>query len=239
MEKEIIKDYLNGETGKNISNKYNISIKKLYRILKDNSIDKSKRGKGEPRPPKYDLTGQKFAHLTVIKMAITEKSKDRTWRCICRCDCGRKADINTNCLMRGLSKTCGHKDCEYHRQDYTNNGKNNVKFTGYEELSGQKWSAYKCGAKRRKIEFNITIQYAWNLFINQNRKCALTGEDIFFGKTNTSECTASLDRIDSSKGYIEGNLHWVHKDVNLMKMALSIDRLYELCKKIVKNDNVL
>lgn len=48
------------------------------------------------------------------------------------------------------------------------------------------------------------------------------------------EQTASLDRIDSSKGYIPGNVQWVHKDVNKMKLALSEKRLLELCTLIVQ-----
>ena len=29
--------------------------------------------------------------------------------------------------------------------------------------------------------------------------------------------TASLDRIDSTKGYVRGNIQWVHKDINWFK----------------------
>jgi hypothetical protein len=47
-----------------------------------------------------------------------------------------------------------------------------------------------------------------------------------------SETTASLDRIDSSKGYIEGNLQWVHKDVNIMKMDLSQVEFIDYCVKV-------
>lgn len=51
------------------------------------------------------------------------------------------------------------------------------------------------------------------------------------------ECcgVASLDRIDSSQGYIKGNVQWVHKDINKMKFDLSQDRFLELCNIIVQN----
>ena len=35
------------------------------------------------------------------------------------------------------------------------------------------------------------------------------------------ERTASLDRIDSKLGYILGNIQWVHKQINEMKMDLA------------------
>ena len=51
-----------------------------------------------------------------------------------------------------------------------------------------------------------------------------------------SNITASLDRIDSSKGYIEGNVQWVHKRVNLMKGNMSTENFIEWCNLVVKNN---
>ena len=237
IDREIIKSIIDEYVGRKIPveempKKFGISSRIFYRILLEEGIEIKRRPKKYNRPPKHDLTNQRFFHLVVEKMEITKKSKDKSWRCICKCDCGRMADVNTNYLMRGLSKTCGNKECSYHRQDYSNNGRNNVKFTGYEEISGQFWSSYRCGAKRREFEFDISIEYAWDLFIKQNRKCALTKKDIFFGKTNTSEKTASLDRIDSKIGYVEGNVHWIHKDINQMKMDMSMEKFISLCKDV-------
>lgn len=185
------------------------------------------------RKPKHNLTGQRFFHLVIERMEITEKSKDRSWRCICRCDCGRLADKNTNYLMRGLTKSCGDKECQYHRQDYTNAGDKNVNFKGHKGIHGSKWSGMRAAAKRRKLEFSISMKEAWDLYEKQDGKCALTGLPIEFGKVYTDGNTASLDRIDSKKGYAKSNVQWVHKDVNKMKMDLTQDRLFELCSLIV------
>lgn len=185
------------------------------------------------KPPKHNLVGQRFCHLCVEKMEITQKSKDRSWRSICRCDCGRFADVNTNNLMRGLRKTCGHKECEFHRQDYANSGKANVGFAGHEGIHGSKWSGIRCGAIRRGILFEIDIKEAWELFEKQRHCCALTGLPIKFGRRYVDGNTASLDRIDSNKGYVPGNVHWVHKDVNKMKMDFSMERFVEICSMVV------
>jgi hypothetical protein len=96
--------------------------------------------------------------------------------------------------------------------------------------------AIKGSANRRKIEFSISPEYIWNLFLEQNRKCALSGEFISFhicGNKSTTQ-TASLDRIDSSKGYIEGNVQWLHKSVNKMKWDLEQDFFIKMCKKVAK-----
>lgn len=47
--------------------------------------------------------------------------------------------------------------------------------------------------------------------------------------------TASLDRIDNSKGYEEGNIQWVHKDVNFMKRTYSQEYFIKLCTLISEN----
>jgi hypothetical protein len=52
----------------------------------------------------------------------------------------------------------------------------------------------------------------------------------------TSKVTASLDRIDSSKGYVEGNVQWVHKRINIMKNDLSDSEFIEWCRVVSKNN---
>jgi len=45
---------------------------------------------------------------------------------------------------------------------------------------------------------------------------------------------ASLDRIDSTGGYTEGNVQWVHRTVNFMKQSLSDAELVQWCRRIVE-----
>lgn len=105
----------------------------------------------------------------------------------------------------------------------------------YEEISGGYWYNVKLNAKERNIEFNITIKYIWDLFLKQDRRCALSGERLIFVgnyRRNRKLQTASLDRIDSSCGYVEGNVQWVNKNINYMKMDLPEKEFIELCSKI-------
>jgi hypothetical protein len=44
--------------------------------------------------------------------------------------------------------------------------------------------------------------------------------------------TASLDRIDSSIGYVEGNVQWIYKPLNTMKGTLSNQEFIQLCKEV-------
>ena len=49
--------------------------------------------------------------------------------------------------------------------------------------------------------------------------------------------SASLDRIDNNIGYIEGNVQWVHKWINVMKGAMSNECFIFLCNKVAENNN--
>ena len=90
-------------------------------------------------------------------------------------------------------------------------------------------------AKSRGIPFEITIEYGWELFLSQGRKCALSGVPLVFAEKvgKYTDKTASLDRIDSRYGYIKGNVQWVHKDLNFMKHKHSTNTFVEWCRKVV------
>jgi len=47
-----------------------------------------------------------------------------------------------------------------------------------------------------------------------------------------NDINASLDRIDNSKGYIIDNVQFVHKDINIMRGTLSMERFTDLCNLI-------
>lgn len=110
---------------------------------------------------------------------------------------------------------------------------------GHGEIRQHHWYCIKKGAEKRKIEFSVSIDYAWNLFLSQNRRCTLSGLPLLFARTRKShavgETTASLDRIDSTKGYVEGNVQWVHKWINLMKNDFTTEEFVHYCKLVVEN----
>lgn len=175
--------------------------------------------------------GKKFGQLTVIELSLT-KNKYKRYNCIC--DCGKTTTVRLTALNNGSSKSCG---CARY---------NTLKrkcWTGYEEISGHFWNHIKNRAKKKGQEITISLEHVWELFLKQDRKCAYLGIEIYFPKTqnekNKANFTASLDRIDSSKGYIEGNVQWIHKDVNTMKMNFSNDYFINICSIITKNLNTI
>ena len=132
-------------------------------------------------------------------------------------------------LCSGRTGSCGCSKDRYKKIT----GKNSVQFTGHEEIRGRRWSHIKSHARTRGLEFSVTIKYAWKLYEKQNRKCALSGLPIEFDK-NGGNTSASLDRINSSLGYIEGNVQWTHKLVNKMKWDFSQQEFLNFCRLVAE-----
>jgi hypothetical protein len=90
-------------------------------------------------------------------------------------------------------------------------------------------------ARNRKIGFNLTSEYIKKLLEEQDNRCALTGRVIGHAQENA----LSMDRIDSSKGYVVGNIQLVCKQANFAKHALSQQDFIQLCKEVVANSGFL
>jgi transposase-like protein len=112
----------------------------------------------------------------------------------------------------------------------------NPRWSGYGEICGSHWKSIVYQANSRSIQFDITIEYGWDLYLSQDRKCALTDVPIFFADTDYDYKrgikNASLDRINSDDGYVIGNVQWVHKKVNLMKGSISQEDFITICKQV-------
>ena len=172
-----------------------------------------------------DIVGKKFGMLTVLERVNHKCNKRHNYYYKCKCDCGNIKDMLKWCITNPKTKGCG---CQRSKT-----GKNHFGFVGYEGIHGNTWTMIKKNAQTRNISFEITIEYAWDLYKKQNGKCALSGVPISFSKRIKGDTrSASMDRIDNSIGYVEGNVHWVHKTINFMKSTMSALEFLEWCGRI-------
>jgi hypothetical protein len=176
---------------------------------------------------KQDLTKEKFFMLQPIERISGSRNGHVYYKCLC--DCGKECVVAHCHLKKSTQKSCG---CLLKKQK----GRNHVQWKGHEEISGGWWRDHIVssanGAKgRRKLELNVTIEDVWDLYIKQNKLCALTGVPISI-KSSGIYNTASLDRIDSSIGYTLSNIQWVHKHVNIMKNKFEQKYFIELCQLV-------
>ncbi len=181
---------------------------------------------------RQNVTNQRYGMLTVIKYIGIDKHKKTIWKC--KCDCGNYKNVSLNSLTTKKVKSCG---CLQHPV-----GKNSPHYSGYEDLGGHYWSTIKHGANKRNLELTITIKEIWELFLKQDRRCAISGVFITLHpsgaeiRKNKDLHTASLDRIDNTKGYIKNNIQWIHKDLQQLTMKINNDEeLFDWIKKIYEH----
>jgi predicted DNA-binding transcriptional regulator AlpA len=214
--KETIETDLKLFSLKEMAEKYGVSISQAYRYIKSYGFNVYK-------PRKCKLKDEVFGRLTV-KEEDRSRSGHSYW--LCECECGNRRSVRADVLLDGLSKSCGCK-------------RNEELWKGCGEISGSKWIQIIKGAESRNIPFEIDIEFGWKLFLQQDRKCALTKLPLNFCRNIKAatriEPTASLDRIDSSKGYTEDNVQWVHKIVNVMKQDIPENIFISICQLIVNN----
>ena len=158
--------------------------------------------------------------------------KDNIWYNDCQCICGTIRPVRNWWLTHSKTFSCG-----------CSNTKGRFKSKCVGELSLSYFTSFKFNRKSKNIYFSeeITLDYLWELFLKQNRKCAISGVDIFlnprWSKQNKGQQTeiiqtASIDRINNSLGYTKDNIQWVHKDINYMRGGLSIETFVAFCKEV-------
>lgn len=170
------------------------------------------------------VIGQKFGDWEVVSEQV--EKYQRWYKFHVRCKCGHEKFVLANTLRKGKSTCC--KDCG-----------NEKHYKGIGNLSSTFFSRVLEGARVRDIEVSVTMEYIFELLEKQEYKCALSNLPLIMSKsyskdkTNlSSSTTASLDRIDSSEGYVLGNVQWVHKDINIMKNKFDNQYFIEICKLI-------
>lgn len=89
--------------------------------------------------------------------------------------------------------------------------------------------------KYRSIEkSDLTLEYLVWLWEKQQGKCLYTNEKLIqpiYGRGRNLN-TASLDRVDSNRGYMKGNVVWILLGCNLGKSDFTLKEYINLCKKI-------
>jgi hypothetical protein len=171
---------------------------------------------------RINLAGKRLGHWIVMdETKYNDCGRGVKWKCLCT-RCQTEDWVISSRLRSGESLQCSK----------CSNSDNRI---GRGDLSGTYWGKLVYRARRKNITLNVSLKYAWSIFKKQKGLCALSNVPIELGYKKKH--SASLDRIDSNKGYVKNNIQWVHKDVNRMKS--NFDQLYFIlmCKNIIRCTN--
>ncbi|NBS68964.1 hypothetical protein EBT31_08615 [bacterium] len=91
--------------------------------------------------------------------------------------------------------------------------------------------------RRRFTEYAITVDQLADLWELQDGRCAISGVVLTHHNDGTGikDFNASIDRIDSTLGYVPGNVQLVAYRANVLKQSLSADMLYWWVKTIYQH----
>lgn len=96
---------------------------------------------------------------------------------------------------------------------------------------------------KSKVKFktyDITLEYLKDLWEIQGGKCAISGVEMELPATlaenRGSPFCASLDRIDSEVGYMQGNVQFVTQFCNLGKRDFETEKILNFIQAIKKNN---
>jgi hypothetical protein len=214
--------YYAGKTYKEIADALKVTVDTVKYYAKKYGI--KARSSGRRRLP---VLGERFGRLKVLR--VSEQAY-KTPRYICLCDCGCEVVTTASNLKKGQERCW---DCR-------NKLIADIKWKGHGEISGELWDKIQRSAKKRGYKVEITIEQAWDLFLEQDRTCKLSGVEISFARNRKSPLgTASLDRKDSKGDYTIGNVQWLHKSINKMKWCLNDRKFVEWCQIVADNNRLL
>lgn len=101
----------------------------------------------------------------------------------------------------------------------------------YRLINIERWllNSAKKRAKKNNIELDITADYIRSIWPLDN-KCPILHETFIFGKNIVSDYSATIDRIDNSKGYIKGNVRVIANKANVIKSNATLETLEIILK---------
>jgi len=92
-------------------------------------------------------------------------------------------------------------------------------------------------SKKRGFAEFMTLYFFRELVQKANGKCQISGLDLVYEKGGRNPFSPSIDRIDSSKGYVEGNVRIVCLIVNLGMSEWGSEPYLKVCNAIAAKQN--
>ncbi len=183
--------------------------------------------------PAIDLNGRVFGQLTVIRQLPINGGRNALWECLCTCQ--RAVPVASIALRSGKTKSCGCLRAKMLKKNRQSVSKEVAARTDEEQVHRRVWAEYKGSTKKLKRVFELSFQ---EFSVLLSGACYYCGTLPFSGMAPRSSCRSKvlrngIDRIDSSRGYVVGNVASCCKHCNKAKLDRSVADFINHCRVIV------
>lgn len=177
----------------------------------------------------HDRTGERYGRLLIIRYEGV-RNHSRAW--LCRCDCGNEKVILWKQIQQNHTGSCGCWLAET-RATYGGRAGKNALAEG-ESAFNQLFFNYKKSARERGHTFKLSKGEFRELTSQPCYYCGAPPELKYHAVkgTNGSYYGNGIDRIDSSVGYVSGNVRPCCKQCNIAKGTLSEQDFYAWIKRV-------
>lgn len=161
-------------------------------------------------------TGRRFGRLVVLKIAGTRDDGKPIWKC--KCDCGKLIEVISYNVTSGRTSSCGAHGCRVY---------STPRKTWCPEY--ELWARARCRSQRFVKRLSRSLTSYFNIDLSDiviPKVCPILGIPLTKGvKRVPCNNSPSLDRIDSTKGYVKGNVQVISHRANRLKSDASLQEL--------------
>lgn len=166
--------------------------------------------------------GDTIGDLTIIKFDHKDHRSRRFF--LCRCICGQEKVIQGSLITSGNTKSCGCRIRKAARLRVKPNS---------EAAFNLVYNSYRCHARNRNLEFLLSKVDFRTISQQKCNYCGADLSNISKSPHNSGDFIHNgIDRIDSTKGYIVGNVVACCKLCNIAKMNHSITDFLQWIKRV-------
>ena len=165
------------------------------------------------RPYAGDITDKQYGKLTALRYS---HSLNGSCYWICRCECGTEKPVCKKALYQGRAVSCGRRECRADYMDPT------------VARANKRLRGYKNSAKRKGLLWELSDPEAFALFQSGCFYCGLSPEPL-----------NGIDRKDSDRGYVQGNVVPCCKTCNYAKRVMGPDEFIRWIRRVARHQNSL
>ncbi len=171
---------------------------------------------------RIDISGQKFGRLTALKQLGHDKHGNSKWECLC--DCGNTTTTVLTRLKTGHTQSCGCYRLDRVKEECTL--PNNL------GMVGQIYNRYRVAARKRNLEFSITLEEFQSLIYKPCVYCGVSNSNKTTKNGTSSIKYNGVDRVENVLGYNSKNCVTCCHTCNRAKRTMTVEEFLAWVKRV-------